>query len=120
MELVFRRPAKAPSRNKGRSIDTELAKGVKAISISVISPENQTDYLNSIAKQGATPGRGQRRRGQATAVVTWARTTSRAARRLASSSKKPCQRAESSRYSSAKSNRSMPASESKESLRNSA
>jgi ribose transport system substrate-binding protein len=51
VELVFRKPAKANAAEQKAIIDTELAKGVKAISISVIDPDNQKDYLNSIAKR---------------------------------------------------------------------
>lgn len=49
MELLFRRPDNGTAAEQKQIVDTLLPGGVKAISISVIDPENQTNYLNSVA-----------------------------------------------------------------------
>lgn len=48
---VFQRPQDGTPAGQKKIIDALVARGVKAISISVIDPENQTDYLNSVAKK---------------------------------------------------------------------
>jgi ribose transport system substrate-binding protein len=49
--LVFKRPQDSSAASQKSIIEDLLAKGVKAISVSVISPENQTDFLNTVAKK---------------------------------------------------------------------
>ncbi len=51
VELVFQRPANGTAAEQKEIIDTMLAQGVKAISISVKDPDNQTTYLNEVADQ---------------------------------------------------------------------
>ncbi len=51
VDLSFRRPPNGTAAEQKDIIDTELAKGIKAISISVISPDNQTDFLNSVGSK---------------------------------------------------------------------
>jgi ribose transport system substrate-binding protein len=51
VELSFRRPPNGTAAEQKEIIDALLAQGVKAIAISVINPENQTDYLNEIAER---------------------------------------------------------------------
>ena len=49
-----------PLPSRKTSSTPNWQKGVKAVSVSVISPDNQTEFLNGIADQGATAGRRQR------------------------------------------------------------
>jgi ribose transport system substrate-binding protein len=49
VELMFRRPANGTAAEQKQIIDTLLPRGVKAISISVIDPENQTEFLDTVA-----------------------------------------------------------------------
>ena len=49
--LVFKRPQDSSAAGQKTIIEDLLAKGVKAISVSVISPENQTEFLNTVAKK---------------------------------------------------------------------
>jgi ribose transport system substrate-binding protein len=49
VDLLFHRPDNGTAAEQKQIIDTLLPRGVKAISISVIDPENQTEYLNSVA-----------------------------------------------------------------------
>jgi ribose transport system substrate-binding protein len=51
VELFFKRPANGTAAEQREIIDTLLAQGVKAISISVKDPENQTPYLNQVAQE---------------------------------------------------------------------
>jgi ribose transport system substrate-binding protein len=48
-ELVFRRPPTGSAAEQKEIIDTMLAQGVKAISISVKDPDNQVDMLDRVA-----------------------------------------------------------------------
>jgi ribose transport system substrate-binding protein len=49
VEVQFRKPANATPADQKEIIDSLLAQGTQAIAISVINPENQTNYLNRIA-----------------------------------------------------------------------
>lgn len=49
--LVFKRPQDSSAASQKSIIEDLLAKGVKAISVSVISPDNQTEFLNAVAKK---------------------------------------------------------------------
>ena len=49
VELRFQRPDNGTAAEQKQIVDRLLPGGVKAISISVIDPENQTNYLNSVA-----------------------------------------------------------------------
>jgi ribose transport system substrate-binding protein len=49
VELVFRRPARGAAALQKEIIDSLLNQDVKAVSVSVISPEGQTAYLDEIA-----------------------------------------------------------------------
>jgi ribose transport system substrate-binding protein len=51
VELYFRKPSKGDAAEQKDKIDQVLNQGVKAIAISVISPEKQNDYLKSIGKR---------------------------------------------------------------------
>lgn len=51
VELIFRRPPNGTAAEQKEIIDTMLAQGVKAVSISVKDPDNQTPYLNRVADQ---------------------------------------------------------------------
>jgi ribose transport system substrate-binding protein len=49
VEVLFRKPAQNDAGLQKEIIDTVLGQGVKAIAVSVISPENQRAFLNEIA-----------------------------------------------------------------------
>jgi len=49
VEVIFKRPKQPSAASQKEIIDDLLTQGVQAIAISVIDPENQADYLNSIA-----------------------------------------------------------------------
>ncbi len=49
VEGIFQQPPEGTPAGQKKIIDALLAKGVKAISLSVIDPENQTEYLDSVA-----------------------------------------------------------------------
>lgn len=49
VNLDFKRPAKSSAAEQKEIIDALVAKGVKAISISVQDPKNQTPYLDEVA-----------------------------------------------------------------------
>lgn len=51
VELLFRRPNVGTTAEQKNIIDTLVTQGVKAISISVKDPDNQTDHLDSIARR---------------------------------------------------------------------
>jgi ribose transport system substrate-binding protein len=51
VELIFRRPPNGTAAEQKELIDTMLAQGVKAVSISVKDPDNQTPYLDQVAAQ---------------------------------------------------------------------
>lgn len=49
VEVMFKKPGSGNAAEQKEIIDGLLAQGVKAISVSVIDPKNQTGYLNEIA-----------------------------------------------------------------------
>lgn len=49
VEVVFKRPQDGTPATQKTIIEDLLSQGVKAISVSVIDPENQTNFLNEIA-----------------------------------------------------------------------
>ena len=51
VNLVFKRPQDSSAAGQKAIIEDLLAKGIQAISVSVISPENQTAFLNTVAKK---------------------------------------------------------------------
>jgi ribose transport system substrate-binding protein len=51
VELYFRKPSPGNAATQKEEIDTVLNRGVKAISVSVIDPKNQGDYLDEIASK---------------------------------------------------------------------
>jgi ribose transport system substrate-binding protein len=53
VEVEFKRPQNATAQEQKEIIDALVNKGVKAISISVQDPKNQTPYLNEIADKVA-------------------------------------------------------------------
>jgi ribose transport system substrate-binding protein len=51
VEVLFRRPKSGTAAAQKEIIEDLLTQGVKAIAISVIDPENQHDFLNTIAEK---------------------------------------------------------------------
>jgi ribose transport system substrate-binding protein len=51
VDLVYRRPSTGQAAEQKEIIDSMLARGVKAISVSVIDSKNQKDFLNQVAKR---------------------------------------------------------------------
>jgi ribose transport system substrate-binding protein len=51
VEVLFRRPNNGSAAEQKQIIEDLLSKGVKAIAVSVIDPENQVDFLNQVADQ---------------------------------------------------------------------
>jgi ribose transport system substrate-binding protein len=49
VEVAFRKPANGTAADQKEIIDALLTQGTQAIAISVIDPQNQTNYLNRIA-----------------------------------------------------------------------
>jgi ribose transport system substrate-binding protein len=49
VELIFQRPSAGTAAEQKEIIDSMLARGVKAIAISVIDPKNQNEYLDEVA-----------------------------------------------------------------------
>jgi ribose transport system substrate-binding protein len=49
VEVLFRMPDSGDAAVQKEVIDTVLGQGVKAVAVSVIDPENQSDYLDEIA-----------------------------------------------------------------------
>jgi ribose transport system substrate-binding protein len=49
VELVFKRPSNGTAAEQKEIIDSMLARGVKAISVSVIDPGNQREFLDGVA-----------------------------------------------------------------------
>lgn len=50
-QVSFKRPQDGSAGTQKQIIEDLLAQGVKAISVSVISPDNQTDFLNEVAQR---------------------------------------------------------------------
>jgi ribose transport system substrate-binding protein len=51
VNVVFQRPSNATVAEQKQIIDDLVSKGVKAIAVSVINPENQAAHLNSVAER---------------------------------------------------------------------
>src|SRR3954462_13557806 len=51
VSVEFKIPADGTAAEQKRIIDDLLAKGVQGIAISPVDPENQTQYINELAKQ---------------------------------------------------------------------
>jgi ribose transport system substrate-binding protein len=51
VEVLFRKPAQGDAAQQKEHIDTVLSQGIKALAVSVIDPDNQSDYLNEIAEK---------------------------------------------------------------------
>src|ERR1700752_4998304 len=51
VELFFEKPASSDPAEQKKKIDQVMNQGIKAIAISVINPEKQNKYLQSISKK---------------------------------------------------------------------
>ena len=49
VQVSFQRPDKADAAIQQRIVEDELSRGVKAVAISIIDPENQVEFLNKVA-----------------------------------------------------------------------
>jgi ribose transport system substrate-binding protein len=49
VDLLYERPSDGTAAEQKKIIDSQLERGVKAISVSVIDPENQVGFLNEVA-----------------------------------------------------------------------
>jgi len=51
VEVLFEKPAQNDAALQKEKIDIVMSRGIKALAVSVIDPDNQADYLNEIAEK---------------------------------------------------------------------